>query len=109
MAAIRIVLRIRISCVADTAIIANRTFAREVHHTEERLLQRWPRSDRYSRSTADRAKPFQALPRGAPKDKTRRTRRMLGHSKGETTENRLREELEVQHELATLRVEKRKP
>ncbi len=43
---------------------------------------------------------------GAPKDKTRR---MLGHSKGETTEIYLREELEVQRELAKLRVEKRKP
>jgi integrase len=43
---------------------------------------------------------------GADKDKTRR---MLGHAKGETTEIYLREELEVQRELANLRVQKRKP
>jgi hypothetical protein len=43
---------------------------------------------------------------GAPKDKTRR---MLGHAKGETTEIYLREELEVSRELARLRVQKRQP
>ena len=43
---------------------------------------------------------------GAPKDKTKR---MLGHARGETTEIYLREELEVQRELAKLRVAKRKP
>jgi hypothetical protein len=43
---------------------------------------------------------------GAPKDKKQR---MLGHSKGETTEIYLREDLEVDRELAKLRVEKRRP
>jgi hypothetical protein len=43
---------------------------------------------------------------GEDKDKTRR---MLGHAKGEATEIYLREELEVSHELAHLRVQKRRP
>jgi hypothetical protein len=43
---------------------------------------------------------------GAPKDTTKR---MLGHAKGETTEIYRREDLEVNRELAKLRVEKRKP
>jgi integrase len=43
---------------------------------------------------------------GAPKDKTQR---MLGHTKGETSEIYLREELQVNRELARLRAKKRKP
>jgi hypothetical protein len=43
---------------------------------------------------------------GAPEEKTQR---LLGHSRGETTRIYLREELEVQRELAKLRVEKRQP
>jgi len=43
---------------------------------------------------------------GAPREKTKR---MLGHSKGETTEIHLREELEVSHALAKLRVQRRRP
>jgi hypothetical protein len=43
---------------------------------------------------------------GAPIDKTQRG---LGHSKRKTTEIYLREDLEVNRELAKLRVEKRKP
>jgi hypothetical protein len=38
-----------------------------------------------------------------------KTQRMLGHAKGETTEIYLREELQVNRELARLRAEKRKP
>jgi hypothetical protein len=43
---------------------------------------------------------------GAPREKTQR---MLGHSRGETTGIYLREDLEVNRELAKLRTEKRKP
>jgi hypothetical protein len=43
---------------------------------------------------------------GADKDKVRRG---LGHAKGETTDIYLREDLEVNRELARVRVEKRKP
>jgi hypothetical protein len=43
---------------------------------------------------------------GAPREKIQRG---LGHSRGETTAIYLREELEVNRELARLRIEKRKP
>jgi integrase len=43
---------------------------------------------------------------GAPREETQR---LLGHSRGATTEIYLREEIEVSRELARLRTEKRKP
>jgi integrase len=43
---------------------------------------------------------------GAPREKIQR---QLGHAKGETTRIYLREDVEINRELARLRVEKRKP